>query len=116
MKLKSGDMVVYMADVHKEYTGQKAVAMEFDLHVGQVNLKFADGNQLWAFWDEIIVLEAMQEEKVMMDEYKIAETVLNKINEKGPVNIDWNNKGWWIRIIVSALREAGIGVKSGKVK
>ncbi|GLC79218.1 hypothetical protein [Lacrimispora brassicae] len=59
MKLKSGDMVVYMADVHQEYIGQKAVAMEFDLHVGQVNLKFADGNLLWVFWDEIIVPATM---------------------------------------------------------
>lgn len=52
----------------------------------------------------------------MLDEYKIAEIILNKIDEKGPVNVDWNNKDWWIRIIVSALREAGIGAKSGKVK
>ncbi|MEY8356818.1 hypothetical protein AALB39_26190 [Lachnospiraceae bacterium 54-53] len=50
----------------------------------------------------------------MLDEYKVAEVVLNKIDEKGPVNIDWNNKGWWIRIIVLALREAGIGKKATK--
>ncbi|MEY8356819.1 hypothetical protein AALB39_26195 [Lachnospiraceae bacterium 54-53] len=55
MKLKSGDMVVYSADVHPEYTGQKAEAVEFDLHVGQVNLRFSDGNLLWVFSDEIIV-------------------------------------------------------------
>lgn len=59
MKLKSGDIVVYSADVHPEYTGQKAEAMEFDLHVGQVNLKFADGNLFWVFWDEIIVPATM---------------------------------------------------------
>ncbi len=47
----------------------------------------------------------------MLDEYKVAEIVLNKIDEKGPINVNWALKGWWIRIIVSALREAGIGKK-----
>lgn len=44
----------------------------------------------------------------MLDEYKI--------DEKGPLNVNWNQEGWWTRIIVSALREAGIGRKSGKIK
>lgn len=48
----------------------------------------------------------------MLDEYKVAKIVLNKIDEKGPVNVNWNQEGWWTRIIVSALREAGIGKKA----
>lgn len=50
----------------------------------------------------------------MLDEYKVAQIVLNKIDEKGPVNVNWNQEGWWTRIIVSALREAGIGKKAIK--
>ena len=55
MKLKSGDSVVYMADVYQEYTGQKAAAIEFDLKAGMVNLRFQDGMLLWVFWDEIMI-------------------------------------------------------------
>lgn len=48
----------------------------------------------------------------MQEEYKVAKIILNKIDEKGPVNVNWNQEGWWTRIIVSALREAGIGEKA----
>lgn len=51
--MKTGDKAIYTADVHRDYTGQKAVAMEFDLENRMVNLKFNDGQLLWVFWNEI---------------------------------------------------------------
>jgi len=51
--MKTGDTVTYTSDVHPEYTGQEAAAMEFDLEAGMVNLKFQDGQLLWVFWNEV---------------------------------------------------------------
>lgn len=42
----------------------------------------------------------------MMDKRKAAEAVLKAIDYSGPVNVDWNNKEWWIRTIVIGLIEA----------
>lgn len=41
-----------------------------------------------------------------MDKRKTAEAVLKAIDYSGPVNVDWNNKDWWIRTIVIGLIEA----------
>lgn len=41
-----------------------------------------------------------------MDKRKTAEAVLKAIDYSGPVNVDWNNKEWWIRTIVIGLIEA----------
>lgn len=51
--MRTGDEVTYTSNVHKEYAGQKAIMMEFNLEQRMVNLQFADGNLLWVFWDEI---------------------------------------------------------------
>lgn len=53
MKLKTGDIVVYASDVHREHTGRMATALEFDLKDRLVHLEFPDGAHIWAFWDEI---------------------------------------------------------------
>ena len=42
----------------------------------------------------------------MMDKRKIAEAILKTIDYSGPVNVDWNNKEWWINTIVIGLKEA----------
>jgi nicotinamidase-related amidase len=51
--MKSGDKVIYTSDVHSDFTGQDATAIEFDLGTKMVNLQFRNGQELWAFWDEI---------------------------------------------------------------
>ena len=51
--MKTGDKVRYTADVHPDYTGKEAMAIEFDLKNRMVNMLFADGELIWAFWDEI---------------------------------------------------------------
>ncbi|WP_312426362.1 hypothetical protein [Lacrimispora sp.] len=53
--MKTGDKVIYASDVHPEYTGQEAAAIEFDLEAGMVNLRFQDGMLLWVFGDEVMI-------------------------------------------------------------
>lgn len=41
-----------------------------------------------------------------MDKCKTAETILQAIDHSGPVNVDWNNKEWWIKTIMIGLMKA----------
>lgn len=51
--MRTGDSVIYLSDTQPDYTGQKVIAVDFDLQNRLVNLQCADGNLIWAFWDEI---------------------------------------------------------------
>ena len=42
----------------------------------------------------------------MMDKRKAAEIILEAINYSGPVNVNWNNKEWWIKTIMIGLARA----------
>ena len=42
----------------------------------------------------------------MMDKRKAAEIILDAINHSGPVNVNWNNKEWWIKTIMIGLARA----------
>lgn len=41
-----------------------------------------------------------------MDKRKAAEIILQAIDYSGPVNVDWNNKEWWIKTIMIGLMKA----------
>lgn len=41
-----------------------------------------------------------------MDKRKAAEIILKAIDYSGPVNVDWNNKEWWTKTIMTGLAEA----------
>lgn len=45
----------------------------------------------------------------MMDKRKVAEIILQAIDDYAPVQVDWNNKKWWIDAILAGLTEVEKG-------
>ena len=41
-----------------------------------------------------------------MDKRKTAEIILQSIDDYAPVQVDWNNKKWWVDAIVEGLKKA----------
>lgn len=55
--MNTGDKVIYIADVHKDYQNQIGEVFDFDLKHRLLSIKFEDGVVIPIFYDEIKTIE-----------------------------------------------------------